>query len=91
MAQYEDLKIGLEKATAEYRAAVKWARFVIDYKRAYEGEEDFREDSLKDYLTMIKVDSRDEIKSVAVDIKRLKEKIKSHESRLMDLAKRNKK
>ena len=87
----DDLKKDLAELRVEYRAAARWARFVIDYKRAYEKEEDFGEDSLRDYIAMIREDSRDELKKVAVDIKRLKARIRLYENCLMDLAKGKKK
>jgi hypothetical protein len=74
-----------------YRAAVRWACNVLDYKRRFEREEDFGEDGLREYIDILKEDSRRETKSIATDIKILRKQVDNIDKRLMDLSSKEKK
>lgn len=86
----DELKSKLETVRGEYRSAVKWARYVLDYKKAFEREEDFGEDELREYIELLRADSRDELKNIAINVKRLKSHIKSIQERLIDLSRKKK-
>jgi hypothetical protein len=86
----EQLKKSLAKTRTEYRAAVDWARRVLDYKKAFEREEDFGEDELRQYIELLRADSRDELKTVAINIKQLKGRIKSIQDCLIDASRKKK-
>ena len=86
----QKLRDELAEARGRYRAAVKWSRTVLDYKKSFEREEDFGEDELREYIEMLRKDSRDELRTVALDVKRLKGRIKFLQNSLMDLAKKGK-
>ena len=42
-------------AMQSYRASVRWACNVLDYKRRFEREEDYGEDGLREYINILKI------------------------------------
>jgi hypothetical protein len=84
----DDLKEDLKTAQAEYRATVKWACQVLDYKKSFEREEDFGEDELREHILFLRDDSRQELKTAAINVKRLKSRIKILQECLVDLARK---
>lgn len=86
MSERDALLVNKHNLMEEYRAAVKWACYALEYKRRFDREEDFGTDDIQGSINFLRKDSRRELKHVSTHIKVTRKAIKAIDKRLMDLA-----
>lgn len=69
-----------------YRATIQTATRALDYYMRFRKVEDWEEDSVQEYIDILKKDSKRFIKEVALDISRIRKRLDMINNQLMDIS-----
>lgn len=70
-----------------YRAATQHAVRALDYYQRFQRVEDWNEDETQDYIDVLKADSRRFLREIAIDVRRMRNRLDVINNKLMDLVK----
>ena len=73
-----------------YRAATQHAVRALDYYQRFSRVEDWSEDDTQDYITVLQNDSRRGLREIAVEVRRLRNRLDIINNKILDEVKKEK-